>query len=204
MIDRIAAVSGIDVSRETYAKLQRFLELLLDENRRQNLMSAGSADDVWERHLIDGAQLLSLASGPGRWCDIGSGAGLPGIVLAILSDQPMTLIEPRRLRCEFLLRSAEALGLGQVEVIAAKAQRVTGQFDFITARAVAPLDPLLAMTIHLAHAGTRFILPKGQSAKSELDAARRNWQGDFRLVPSQTHPDAAIVVADGVRPRMKP
>lgn len=203
MIERLSQVSGSDVSRETYATLERFAALLIDESKRQNLVSAASLDDVWERHLIDGAQLLSLAGQPGRWCDIGSGAGLPGMVIAILSGQPMTLVEPRRLRCEFLRRSADELALTGVEVVTAKAQRVTGRFDYITARAVAPLDALLAMTEHLAHRGTRFILPKGKSAKSELDEARRNWQGVFRLAPSQTHPDAAIVVADGVRPGRK-
>ena len=200
MIERLSHVSGAEVSRETYARLERFAALLIDESKRQNLVSSASLDDVWERHLVDGAQLLSLAGKPGRWCDVGSGAGLPGMVIAILSGQPMTLVEPRRLRCEFLRRSADELGLAKVEVVTAKAQNVTGKFDYIIARAVAPLDPLLAMTAHLAHRGTRFILPKGKSAKSELDEARRNWQGAFRLVPSQTHPDAAIVVADGVRP----
>lgn len=203
MIERIAAVSGIDVSRETYSRLEQFAALLTDENSRQNLVSTASLGDIWERHFVDGAQLLSLAGGAGRWCDIGSGAGLPGIVIAILSGQPMTLVEPRRLRCEFLAHTADALGLMNLEIVVAKAQLVTGSFDYITARAVAHLDPLFAMTAHLAHDGTRFILPKGQSAKSELDEARRNWQGRFRLVPSQTHSDAAIVVADGVRPRMK-
>ncbi|MGI8931732.1 MAG: 16S rRNA (guanine(527)-N(7))-methyltransferase RsmG, partial [Sphingomicrobium sp.] len=199
MKNRLAAVSGIDVSRETYATLEHFVDLLLQENQSHNLISADSVDNVWERHIVDGAQLVSLGHGSGRWCDIGSGAGLPGMVIAILSNQPMTLVEPRRLRCQFLLRSAEILGLEQVTIVAAKAERVAGKYDFITARAVAGLDSLLAMTLHLAHAGTRFILPKGQTAKSELDEARRNWQGSFRLVPSQTHPDAAIVVAEGVR-----
>ena len=203
MIERLSQVSGTEVSRETYTKLERFAALLIDHSKHQNLVSAVSLADVWERHLVDGAQLLSLAGRPGQWCDIGSGAGLPGVVIAILSRQPMTLVEPRRLRCEFLRFSVGELGLSEVEVVTAKAQRVNGRFDYITARAVAPLDPLLAMTAHLAHSGTRFILPKGKSAKSELDDARRNWQGEFRLVPSQTHPDAAIVVADGVRPGKK-
>ena len=79
---------------------------------------------------------------------------------------------------------------------------MTGVYDLITDRAVAR-SSLLAMTSHLAHRETRWVFPKGQKAKSELDEARRNWQGSFRLVPSQTHPDAAIIVADGVRPREK-
>lgn len=203
MIERLSQVSGADVSRETYAKLERFAAFLIEESRRQNLVSDASLSDLWERHLVDGAQLLSLASGPGVWCDIGSGAGLPGMVIAILSGQPMTLIEPRRLRCEFLQRCVDKLALNDVNIVIAKAANVTGRFDYITARALARLDALLAMSAHLAHTGTRFILPKGKGAKSELDEARRNWQGDFRLVPSQTHPDAAIVVADGVRPGKK-
>ncbi|MEO6113796.1 MAG: 16S rRNA (guanine(527)-N(7))-methyltransferase RsmG [Sphingomicrobium sp.] len=204
MIERLAAVSGIDVSRETFRTIDQFAALLSAENRKQNLVSADSIEDLWERHLVDGAQLAGLGGGGAkRWCDIGSGAGLPGMVIAILSRQPMTLVEPRRLRADFLERAAAELGLGNVTVVAAKAKRVDGTYDVITARAVAPLDRLFAMTRHLAHSGTRWILPKGQKAKSELDDARRNWQGSFRLVPSQTHPDAAIVIADGVRPREK-
>ena len=203
MIERLSQVSGADVSRETYARLERFAALLIEESGRQNLVSAASLPDLWERHLVDGAQLLTLAGKPGSWCDIGSGAGLPGMVIAILSGQPMTLIEPRRLRCEFLQTCVDELALTDVNVVTSKAANVTGRFDYITARAVARLDALLAMTAHLAHNRTRFILPKGKGVKSELDEARRNWQGEFRLVPSQTHPDAAIVVADGVRPGKK-
>lgn len=203
MIERLSAASGTDVSRETFDKLQHFEALLLDESARQNLISKSSIADLWTRHFLDAAQLLNFAETPGTWCDVGSGAGLPGLVIAILSGQPVTLIEPRRLRADFLQRAAAQLQLSDVEVVVAKAQAATGSFDYIAARAVAHLDPLFAMTIHLAHGGTRFILPKGQSANSELEAARRSWQGSFRLVPSQTNPDAAIVVADGVRPRMK-
>ena len=203
MIERLSQVSGADVSRETYARLERLAALLIEESGRQNLVSAASLPDLWERHLVDGAQLLALASMRGSWCDIGSGAGLPGMVIAILSGQPMTLIEPRRLRCEFLQKCVRELALTDVNIVTAKAANVTGRFDYITARAVARLDALLAMTAHLAHNRTRFILPKGKGVKCELDEARRNWQGAFRLVPSQTHPEAAIVVADGVRPGKK-
>ncbi len=201
MIDRLAAVSGADVSRETFDRLQRFARLLLDENGRQNLISPDSVTELWERHIIDGAQLMSQADSPGAWCDIGSGAGLPGLVIAVLSGQPMTLIEPRRLRAEFLSRCVIELGLDRVTVVAAKAERLIGQYDYITARAVARLNVLFGIARHLAHDGTRFILPKGQNAKSELDEARGNWQGRFKLVPSQTNSDAAIVVAEGVTPR---
>lgn len=202
MIERIAEVSGRTVSRETFAKLERYVALLLDEADRQNLISPTTRDDVWERHIVDGAQLVGLA-GPGTWCDVGSGAGLPGIVIAILLDSPVTLIEPRRLRAEFLQRVAVELGLSKVVVCCARAERVGGQFDYITARAVASLDKLLGITRRLAHNETKWLLPKGQKAQCELEEARQNWQGSFSLVESATNPDASIVVASELRPRGK-
>ena len=203
MIEALSAAAGRDVSRETYQQLERYAELLLSENDRQNLIAPNSVPDLWNRHIIDGAQLLGLASGDGSWCDIGSGAGLPGLVIAILGGVPMTLVEPRRLRADFLRHAVQHLGLTGVVVEDQKVERISGQFDFITARAVARLDRLFAMACHLAHAETKWILPKGESAKSELDEARATWQGSFRLEPSRTHAAAAIVVASQVQRREK-
>ena len=203
MIERLEAVTGRRVSRETFARLKHYVELLIAENGRQNLLSPASMAAMWERHVVDGAQLLRLAEMSGRWCDIGSGPGLPGMVIAILGGAPMTLVEPRRLRAEFLERVTRSLGMEQVEVCQCKAEQVRGSFDFITARAVARLDKLFKITAHLAHDETKWILPKGELVKSELDDARKAWQGDFRLVPSQTHEKSAIVVAEHVRRRGK-
>jgi 16S rRNA (guanine527-N7)-methyltransferase len=202
MID-LAATAGCDVPRETIERLERFAALIAETNKTQNLIAASSVGDLWERHILDGAQLYGLAEGKGRWCDIGSGAGLPGLVIAILGSTPMTLIEPRRLRADFLRFAAGELGIDGVAVEQRKAEQVVGKFDFITARAVARLDRLFAMAGHLAHDGTRWVLPKGESVKSELDEARRTWQGSFRLVPSQTHEKSAIVIAEHVRRRGK-
>ena len=203
MIDRLRAVAGRDVSRETFAKLEQFVVLIIEENERQNLLGPATIPDLWNRHILDGAQLLDFADGEGTWCDIGSGAGLPGLVIAILGGTPMTLIEPRRLRADFLRQAIGELGLEQVSVEQRRAERVAGKFDFITARVVARLDRLFGLASHLAHDGTRWVLPKGESVKSELDEARMTWQGSFRLVPSQTHERAAIVVAEHVRRRGK-
>jgi 16S rRNA (guanine527-N7)-methyltransferase len=203
MIERLKAVIGGDVSRETFDRLDRFARLVVAENERQNLVAVSSVPDLWQRHIFDGAQLVNLAGHTGNWCDIGSGPGLPGIVIAILGGQPMTLVEPRRLRADFLAEAVHDLGLTQVTVKQCKAEQVDGKFDFITARAVARLDKLFAITRHLAHDGTKWILPKGETVKSELDEARRTWQGDFALVPSRTHEKAAVVVAEHVRRRGK-
>jgi 16S rRNA (guanine527-N7)-methyltransferase len=189
------------VSRETCALLDKYVALLLEENERQNLIAKSTIDEIWERHIADCAQLVRFAPRPdSSWLDIGSGAGLPGVVIAILTDGPVTLIEPRRLRADFLQRAAQSLGLGErVTVHAAKAERITGNFDVITARAVASLDALLRISQHLSTDKTLWLFPKGKSAQSELDDARRTWQGDFRLEPSVTSEEAAILVAANVR-----
>jgi 16S rRNA (guanine527-N7)-methyltransferase len=203
MIEALSAAAGPDVSRETYEQLERFVALLVEANTRQNLIAPNSIPELWERHILDGAQLLGLAGAQGIWCDIGSGAGLPGLVIAILGAQPMTLIEPRRLRAEFLGHVVAELRLPLVTITEAKAERVSGKYDIITARAVARLDKLFGMAWHLAHSETKWVLPKGESVKSELDEARRTWQGSFSLVPSRTHARAAIVVAEHVQRRGK-
>ena len=203
MIEQISAAAGRDVSRETYEQLGRFVDLLLAENERQNLVASASIPELWTRHILDAAQLLGLAGAAGRWCDIGSGPGLPGLVIAILGGRPMTLIEPRRLRAEFLRRTVAELGLEEVAVADCKVERLEGKFDRITARAVANLDRLFGLACHLAHSETKWVLPKGESAKSELAAAQRTWQGSFRLVPSRTHPASAIVIAEHVQRRGK-
>ncbi len=201
MIEQLAAASGRDVSRETFEKLKRFAALLVNENRRQNLIAPASVPRLWDRHILDGAQLLGLAGSNGSWCDIGSGPGLPGLVIAVLGGRPMTLNEPRRLRADFLRRAIEQLSLKDVTVAECKVERLAGSFDFITARAVARLDKLFGMAMHLAHSETKWVLPKGESAKSELDEARRTWQGEFRLVSSRTNIASAIVMAERVQPR---
>ncbi len=187
------------VSRETRDRLERYAKLLVEENERQNLISKTTVHDVWTRHIADSAQLVSLAPEGLRWADLGSGPGLPGMVVAILTGDPMTLVEPRRLRVEFLQRTVAELALTNVSVVQAKSQGAKGQYDVITARAVAKASELLGISRHLAHRQTRYLLMKGRSAQSELEALRVAWQGEFTLVPSRTDPDAAIIVAEHVR-----
>ena len=203
MIEAVATALGRDVSRETAAQLDRYVRLLLEENARQNLVARSTEAEVWARHIADSAQLVRFAPRPdSSWLDIGSGAGLPGLVIAMLTEGPVTLTEPRRLRADFLERAADELHLGErVTVRQAKAEQITGRFEVITARAVAPLARLLEISLHLSTDKTVWLLPKGKSAQSELDEARRTWQGDFRLEPSATSGEAAICVARHVRRR---
>ena len=189
------------VSRETADALARYKALVTAENEAQNLVSPASLAEFDTRHIDDGIQLAALGR-PGSWCDVGSGAGLPGIVIALVTGAPMTLIEPRKLRADFLRRAVAELGL-DAEVAEMRAERVPAHFDNITARAVAELPKLFAIAENLAQRGTRWILPKGRSAKKELEAAQMSWQGSFTLVPSRTSDEATIIVAEGVRRRGK-
>ena len=196
----------MDVSRETLVRLERFVALLRDENSRQNLVSAGSLEDVWNRHILDSAQLLRFAPHTAQsWIDLGTGAGFPGLMIATLFPGRVTLVESRRLRVDFLQRAAEVLGVAErTTMLCANAEVVeAGPFDIISARAFAPLDKLLRIGSRFSTSGTQWILPKGRNAKSELDAARASWQGDFRLEPSLTDADAQIIVASGVSRRGK-
>jgi 16S rRNA (guanine527-N7)-methyltransferase len=205
MIEALERAAARPVSRETFALLEKYVELLKAANAMQNLIAASTLDTIWERHILDSAQLVRFEPRAGAsWIDVGSGAGLPGMVVAALTDGPVALVEPRRLRAAFLEETVDALGLSdRVSVIPTKIEHVRGQFDVITARAVAPLGRLLGLANHLAHNGTIWALPKGRKAKSELAEAQRSWQCEARSEASCTDPDAEILVLSKVRAKSK-
>ena len=201
MIERLAEVARRNVSRETFEKIEAYAALLKEEAQRQNLVSASTLDRLWDRHILDSAQLARFEPYPGAsWVDVGSGAGLPGIVIACLVGGPVTLIEPRRLRAEFLHKVCESLQL-RATVWAGKAERAQGTYDVITARAVANLSELLKISAHLSTRNSLWVLPKGRSADRELAEAQQAWQGAFHVERSATNPESRIVVATGVRAR---
>jgi 16S rRNA (guanine527-N7)-methyltransferase len=190
------------VPRETAHLLLRLKEIVIAESQRQNLISAATIPQFDERHLLDSLQLLPHLQS-GSLLDIGSGGGFPGLVLACCRAEATYLVEPRAKRAAFLEATAKSLGIDDhVTVHASKIERVElPPVRTITARAVASLDALFGMAAHLADESTRWVLPKGRSAASELEAARQTWQGVFRLIPSMTDSEAAIVIAEGVRRR---
>ena len=205
MIEELERAAARPVSRETLELLIAFMARLEAANRTQNLVAASTLDQAWERHILDSAQLVRFEPRPrASWLDIGSGAGLPGIVIAALVQGPVTLLEPRRLRADFLKETVDALGLAdRVSVHPAKAEHFAGSFDVITGRAVAPLERFLGMAIHLAHNGTVWALPKGRKAKSELAEAQRSWQCEVRRENSCTDPEATILVLSKVRAKSR-
>lgn len=191
----LALLPGLNVSRETLSKLELYADLIRRWTAKINLIAPASLPDLWQRHIIDSAQLLPLVLPLAKtWADLGSGAGLPGVVIAILAPQTdVTLIESDQRKAAFLRTCARELGLPLTILTdraeAAKPRRA----DIVSARALAPLDALLPLVVrHLAPNGTA-LLPKGRTFESEVDAARRNWRFDLETYPSHTSPDAAIL-----------
>lgn len=182
-------------------RLEQFAELLLAEASRQSLIARSTFDVIWSRHIADSAQLLLLAPASGRWLDVGSGGGLPGIVVAVLRDAPIVLVEPRRKRAEFLTRASSAMNLSNVSVIHGTVQNTHAQADIVSARAVSSLIDLFSWTEAVVSRETLFLLPRGENAGSDLEVAQHAWQGVFHVEQSLTDPNAGIVVAKEVRRR---
>lgn len=172
---------------------------VLDESANQNLIAPSTIGQMWVRHVWDSVQLLQWKpESAGTWLDIGTGAGFPGMIVAALCDMPVTMVEPRRRRAEFLDRLAGLVGLTNATVVNAKVESLTGKYDVISARAVASIDELFAAASHLASDATTWILPKGRSWSEELEIARRYWKGMFHVEQSLTSDEARVVIARGV------
>jgi 16S rRNA (guanine527-N7)-methyltransferase len=197
-----AWLAARDVSRETFERTEAFLAFLREEAARQNLIAASTLDSVWARHVVDSAQLIDHAGPWQEWLDLGSGAGFPGLIVAILGNGKVTLIESRAKRIAFLREAAAIAGVAdRVAVIGSRVETAPKRrYDVVSARAFAPLPKLLDLALPFTGKSTRFVLPKGKSAAEELADARASWQGSFRLVPSVTDSEAAIIVAEGVTP----
>lgn len=199
-----AARAWIDASfaptDETRAKLDRFVAMLIAESAQQNLIAASTIPTIWVRHIADSAQLLSLDTreGDGLWIDLGSGPGLPGLVVAILSLRPMLLVESRKRRCDFLRAVVDTLDLKHVEVVEAPLERIeTRRASTISARAFAPLDRLLDLSARFSTESTRWLLPKGRNAVKELALLPEPWQRMFHVEQSRTDADSQILVGTG-------
>ena len=189
---------GLGVDDQAMARLRALVDLLIAENERQNLVARGSLASVWQRHIVDSAQLLHVSreTGEGAWLDLGTGAGFPGLVIAALQPwRKVTLVDSRRLRTEWLARGAAALGLDAVEVILARVEDLpTRSFDVISARAFAPLERLLGLSARFSTPQTLWLLPKGAKASHELTELDKAWRHTFHVEHSLTDSAAGILV----------
>jgi len=192
--DWLASLPECD--REAMGRLKLLVDLLREENERQNLVSQSSLDAVWRRHVADSAQLLlHVPAGCSPWMDLGTGAGFPGLVIAALRPEcEMLLIESRARRAAWLERARLALGLDRTCVVESRLELVeTRKMAVISARAFAPLGKLLSLSSRFSTSETLWLLPKGRSAQQELDELR-GWRNVFHVKQSLTEPHAGIIV----------
>ncbi len=193
---------SIDVPRETQKRLTTFVELLLAESKRQNLIARSTADDVWNRHIDDSLQLTTYMEDhrTQKILDLGSGPGLPGLVLAIARpDWVIHLVESRRKRCEFLAAAIDHLELRNARVHCSNVRTLEPfKVDVITARAFAPLPSLIDMAKPFARMRTRWVLPRGAKGATELAELPKRHRSMFHVEQSLTDSDAVILVGKGV------
>ncbi|MDJ0943394.1 MAG: 16S rRNA (guanine(527)-N(7))-methyltransferase RsmG [Kiloniellales bacterium] len=187
------------VSRETQARLEAYVALLRKWNRRINLVSRASLEDVWRRHVLDSSQLMAfLPSAPsGRrrvLLDLGSGAGLPGLVLAILGAGEVHLVESDGRKAAFL-REAVRVTAAEVRIHACRIEAVTPfPVDVVTARALAPLPRLLNLAGPFLGPDSQCLFLKGAGVAAELEAARAAWDFSMESHPSCTYCSGAVLV----------
>lgn len=200
-------IERFNVSRETMNALHEYETLLKKWTRQINLVGPSTISHFWERHALDCAQVLPLL-GPEvqTAADFGTGAGLPGLILArLLHDRSAaahtTLIEASSKRCGFLREAARTLGV-HVDIVQSKIEDTPARtVDFVTARAFAPLDKLLGYSYPWAQKGARMLFFKGEDVQREIDQASTNWSFQSRVTSSLTDSRGCLLEITNLQPR---
>ncbi len=189
------------------ARLALYVEELRRWNARMNLVAPSTLAEAWVRHVADGVQLLMhLPEGVRQVMDLGSGSGVPGLVMALAAPHRVrwTLVESNHRKCAFLRQVAQRAGIDvniiqkRIESLDAEAL-AAGHETMVVARALAPLPRLLKMASALFATGASALLPKGRQAQDELAEARQCWQFDSQAFPSVTEADAIILLLQEIR-----
>ena len=205
MTDNRVLVGGVQVASVTAERLHRHVAELVRWNKAINLVSASTLADTWDRHVVDSAQLVPLApSFPSHWADLGSGAGFPGLVVAIIlaetsPETRVTLIESDRRKASFLREVARLLGLAATVVTERIEATAPLSADVVSARALAPLDALIPLAArHLVHDGVA-LFSKGARADKELASAAASWSFSVERLPSITDATAEVLRLKGLK-----
>lgn len=189
----------MDVSRET--RLDAFAKLVRKWNPRINLVAPKTLSELEERHIADSRQVFDAVKDPGgKWLDLGSGGGFPGLVIGILApDLDLTFVESDQRKAAFLRNAIRELGLTARVEPARIEDLPPANADIISARALAPLDRLLFLATPHGHAGTIYLFPKGNSQASEIAAAEANWSFTVERIPSRIRAGSVILKLRNVR-----
>jgi 16S rRNA (guanine527-N7)-methyltransferase len=196
--------SFLNLDAAVVAKLERYVAMLVAWQERLNLVARSTLADPWRRHVLDSAQLYGLVpAGARTLVDLGSGAGFPGLVLAMMGVPEVTLVEARQKKCRFLEAVAAATDT-PVTVKAMRAEALSGPpVDVVTARALAPLDELLALSSHLLGPSTTCLFLKGERVEGELTEARARWMMTVAKHPSLSHADGVLLEIRDVHARAR-
>jgi 16S rRNA (guanine527-N7)-methyltransferase len=203
--DKTAAWALTPVSRETEARLDRYIALLLEWQAKTNLVAPSTIPNLWTRHIADSLQLLGLAPSAKIWVDLGSGGGFPGVVLACAladtSGAMVHLVERNAKKAAFLreaLRVTNSPGAVHLADIGEIVDRMSGPVDCVTARAVAPLHQLIGFAEPLVRRGAKALFLKGQDVEAELTEATKYWNIEPQLHSSRTGGHGWIVELDRI------
>ena len=211
LIDEEAARAWLRDSRvcndAAMARLETFVAMLRGENERQNLVATSSLDHVWLRHIADSAQLLDVSRGTsGTWLDLGTGAGFPGVIVALLDPtREVIMVENRAKRAMWLQVVIDRFELRAARVIGGHLEKVpTLDAAIISARAFAPLDRLISLAARFSTPQTLWLLPKGRNGAKELREMPKTIQAMFHVEQSITDIDSVILVGKGHAPEAQP
>jgi 16S rRNA (guanine527-N7)-methyltransferase len=206
--DRARALTLVNVSRETLRRLDLYVGLVIEWQKKFNLIAASTIPIIWTRHVADSLQLIDQAPDAKVWADFGSGAGFPGIPIACaLAETPgaqVHLVESVGKKANFLREAVQLLGVPATvhHMRSENFVNISGdRVEAVTARALAPLKTLCDQSVRLIQAGAVGIFPKGQDVDAELTEAAKYWNIEAAKVPSKTSPQGAIVVVRGLKRR---
>jgi len=201
--DRAAAFRLVPVSRETAARLEEFVALLLRWQKAVQLVAPSTLPKLWTRHIADSLQIVELVPNAKRWIDLGSGGGFPGLVVAIaLAEVPgavVHLVESDTRKAAFLREAVRVTGAPAKvhhERVESAAERFAGDVEIVTARALAPLARLLELAAPLLSGGARGVFLKGQDVDNELTQAAKSWNIAAETFPSRTDPRGRILIIE--------
>jgi 16S rRNA (guanine527-N7)-methyltransferase len=168
-----------------------YIELLDKWNKKINLISKGEFDDIWERHIFDSLQLLKFVDQKDHILDVGSGAGFPGILLAINGMKNVTLVESDSRKVAFLLQASQLAPCG-VSILNKRIEDVELECDILTARAFASINDILRLCFKIK-VRKKIVLLKGERVEEEIEEALKNWNFNYKLHPSETHEKSWVV-----------
>lgn len=193
-----------NVSRETTARLEIYVALLLKWNQKINLISASTEELIWQRHITDSIQLIShIPPEAKKIADLGTGAGLPGIILAMMMPQEFFLIERDQRKCAFLAEAIRECGVINVSIVNEDVRKIHDKFDVVVARGLSNLDELLGFAYPLIMEKSISLFPKGKTYAMELEQAKKHWVFTHQEFPSLTDPEARILSVSGLRTQGK-